>query len=200
MAETEAKQGSVKQRLDDINSISIAIDTYDDIFSDFDPRDILDRDLSEDFISELSRRHRQGAKGKFDVAIVAPKSVEDQSVEKKIASRLNRYFHQKHLRYKKSIDELRVRGAVYIAFGMILLGTLTLLAYFGKMDRLTIELVGIIFMPLGWFGIWEGFSKIVDIPFRLARDAQIYKGLSKASYKFEHLTEAEIKPQTATKK
>lgn len=189
MAEPETKQGSVKQRLDDINSISIAIDTYDDIFSDFDPRDILERDLSEDFIKELARRHRQGPKGKFDVVIVAPKTIEDQAIEKKIAARLNRYFHQKHLRYKKAIDELRIRGAVYIAVGMLLLIALTLLAYFGKMDRLTLELVGIIFMPLGWFGIWEGFSKIVDIPFRLGSDALVYKGLSKASYKFEYITE-----------
>ena len=46
MPEPEIKPSSVKQRLDDINSISIAIDTYDDIFSDFDPRDDLERDLS----------------------------------------------------------------------------------------------------------------------------------------------------------
>lgn len=189
MSEPEIKQTSVKQRLADINSISIAIDTYDDIFSDFDPRDILERDLSEDFINELARRHRQGTKGKFDVVLVAPKAIEDQAIEKKITARLNRYFHQKYLRYKKSIDELRKRGAIYIAFGMLLLAALTLLAYFGKMDRLRLELVGIIFMPLGWFGIWEGFSKIVDIPFRLGSDALVYKGLSKAAYKFEYIAE-----------
>lgn len=187
MAEAELKPSSVKQRLADINSISIAIDTYDDIFSDFDPRDVVDRDLSEDFINELARRHRQGRKGKFDVVLVAPKSVENVAVEKKITARLNRYFHQKYLRYKKSIDELRIRGAIYIAFGMLLLAALTLIAYFGKMDRLAIELMGIIFMPLGWFGIWEGFSKIVDIPFRLGSDALVYKGLSKAAYKFEYI-------------
>ncbi len=185
----EVKPSSVKQRLDDINSISIAIDTYDDIFSDFDPRDVVDRDLSEDFINELARRHRQGKKGKFDVFIVAPKAIEDQAIEKKITARLNKYFHQKYLRYKKSIDELRIRGAIYIAFGMALLAALTLFAYFGKVERLTIELVGIIFMPLGWFGIWEGFSKIVDLPFRLGSDALVYKGLSKASYKFEYIGE-----------
>lgn len=189
MAEAEVKPSSVKQRLDDINSISIAIDTYDDIFSDFDPRDILDRDLSEDFINELARRHRHGAKGKYDVVIVAPKTIENTAIEKKITTRLNKYFHQKYLRYKKSIDELRIRGAIYIVVGMLLLSALTLLAYFGKMDRFTIELIGIIFMPLGWFGIWEGFSKIVDIPFRLGTDVLVYKRLSKAAYKFEYIGE-----------
>ncbi len=110
---------NVQQRLNDINAISIAIDTYDDIFSDFDPRDILDRDLSEDFINELSHRHRQNPQGKLDVVIVAPKQIENPAVEKKIVSRLNKYFSQRYLRYKKSIDEIRIRGIVYILVGMV---------------------------------------------------------------------------------
>jgi len=187
--EGQQQQSAVKQRLDDINAISIAIDTYDDIFSDFDPREILDRDLSEDFINELGHRHRQNPKGKYDVLLVAPKAIEDPAAEKKIISRLNRYFHQKYLRYKKTIDELRIRGGIYVVFGMLLLSSLTLLGYYGKLNKLTLELTGIIFMPLGWFGIWEGFSKMIEIPFKLNNDTQTYKRLSKASYKFEYLGE-----------
>jgi len=184
MAEGEDK---IKQRLDDINAISIAIDTYDDIFSDFDPRDISQRDLSEDFIIELTRRHRQDIKGKYDVVLVAPRSIEDPAAEKKIISRLNRYFHQKHRRYARSIKELRVRGSIYIVLGMALLSMLALLTYYKKLDTLTLEIMGIVFMPLGWFGIWEGFSKIIDLPFRLESNTQAYKKLSKAAYKFEYI-------------
>ena len=182
-------ENPIKQRLDDINAISIAIDTYDDIFSDFDPRDLTQRDLSEDFIIEITRRHRQEMKGKYDVVLVAPKSIEDPVAEKKIISRLNKYFHQKYTRYAKSINDLRLRGSLYIVFGMVLLMTMSLLTYYNKIDRLKLEIVGIVFMPLGWFGIWEGFSKIVDIPFKLGRDTQVYKKLSKASYKFEYIGE-----------
>ena len=183
-------QENVKQRLDDINAISIAIDTYDDIFSDFDPRDLTQRDLSEDFIIELMRRHRQDPKGKFDVVLVAPKSIEDPSAEKKIVSRLNRYFHQKYARYKRSINDIRIRGLIYIASGMALLITLALLTYYKKLETLMLEIVGIMFMPLGWFGIWEGFSKIVDMPFKLESDTQVYRKLSRAAYKFEYIGEA----------
>lgn len=182
-------ENAVKQRLEDINAISIAIDTYDDIFSDFDPRDLTQRDLSEDFIIELTRRHRADIKGKYDVVLVAPKSIEDPAAEKKIISRLNRYFHQKHARYMKSINDLRLRGSVYIALGMALLTTLALLTYYKKFDVLTLEIIGIMFMPLGWFGIWEGFSKIVDIPFKLGSDTQVYRKLSRAAYKFEYIGE-----------
>jgi hypothetical protein len=180
-------EDKIKQRLDDINAISIAIDTYDDIFSDFDPRDLTQRDLSEDFITELTRRHRQDIKGKYDVVIVAPKSIEDPAAEKKIISRINRYFNQRYKRYAKSISELRKRGSIYIILGMALLMVLALLTYYKKLDTLMLEVIGIVFMPLGWFGIWEGFSKIVDLPFRLESDTQVYRKLSKADYKFEYI-------------
>ncbi|MCX5725672.1 MAG: hypothetical protein NT030_00565 [Candidatus Saganbacteria bacterium] len=183
-------EDSVKQRLDNINAISIAIDTYDDIFSDFDPRDISARDLSEDFIIELMRRHRQNLQGKYDVVLVAPKVIEDQNAEKKIVSRLNKYFHQKHVRYVKRIHEIRIQGLLYIATGMaILLALGLLLNYYKNPDQVALMIIGIIFTPLGWFGIWEGFSKIVDIPFKLANDTTAYKRLSKASYKFEYIVE-----------
>jgi len=182
-------EDTVKQRLDDINAISIAIDSYDDIFSDFDPRDIAQRDLSEDFISELMTRHRQDPKGKYNVLLVAPKAIADQSLEKKIITRLNRYFHVKHSQYSRAVKDLRLKGLVYIVAGTAILIALALATYYGRLSSLTLEFLGILFMPLGWFGIWEGFSKIVDIPFKLESDTDLYKKLSKASYKFEYIGE-----------
>jgi hypothetical protein len=190
MADEQQKQNVIRQRLDDINAISIAIDTYDDIFSDFDPRDISQRDLSEDFLNEIMHRHRQNPKGKYDVVLVAPRSIEDLTAEKQIISRLSRYFHQKHIQYTQSINEIRIRGSLYVVVGMLLLITLSLLTFNKVLDRLTLEMAAIIFTPLGWFGIWEGFSKIVDIPFNLASSTQAYSRLSKASYKFEYIGES----------
>jgi len=179
----------LKQRLNDINAISIAIDTYEDIFSDFDPRDLPQRNLSEDFIIELMTRHRLDPKGKYNVVIVAPEHIKEPATEKNIVSRLNKYFNMKYVQYSKTIKEIRVKGLVYVVGGMAVLIALTLLAYARKLDKLTLELVGIIFMPLGWFGIWEGFSKIIDIPFKLSLDTQVYKKLSKAAYTFEYISE-----------
>ena len=124
------------------------------------------------------------------MVLVAPKSIEDPAAEKKIISRLNRYFHQKYKRYARSISELRIRGSVYIALGMALLIAISMLTYYKKLDTLMLEILGIVFMPLGWFGIWEGFSKIIDLPFRLESNTQAYKKLSRAAYKFEYIGDA----------
>ena len=48
---------TTEQRIKDIKEISIAIDTWDDMFSDFDPRPFNMRALSEDVMAELKKRH-----------------------------------------------------------------------------------------------------------------------------------------------
>jgi hypothetical protein len=187
MAEEIIKQDTIKQRLDDINAISIAIDTYDDIFSDFDPREIDHRELSEDFIIELVRRHRTDPRGKYDVVLVAPKAIRDDSTEKKIISRLTHYFHAKHIQDVKIINQIRMRGLIYILIGMIFLIGMVFTTYYQLLGKLIVELAGIVFMPLGWFGVWEGFSLIVDKPFKYEREAELFQRLSKAVFKFEYI-------------
>ena len=52
-----------------------------------------------------------------------------------------------------------------------------------------IEIIGIILMPLGWFGIWEGLSKIVDSSPAFAREDQLFEKFAKASYRFKYIQE-----------
>jgi hypothetical protein len=187
MAEEIIKQDHIKQRLNDINAISIAIDTYDDIFSDFDPREIDQRELSEDFIIELLRRHRTDPRGKYDVVLVAPKAISDPNTEKKTISRLTHFFHIKFTQDIKIINQIRLRGLIFVMIGMLILMALVFATYYRVIDKLMIELAGIVFMPLGWFGVWEGFSQIVDKPLKFQREAEVFKKLSKAEYKFEYI-------------
>jgi len=58
--------------------------------------------------------------------------------------------------------------------------------YFGELG---IEILGIILMPLGWFGIWEGFSKIVDTSPVFMQDEILFDKLSKATYRFKFIEE-----------
>ena len=50
----------------------VRLDTYDDIFSDFDPRPHARRELSEDLIKELSRRYRENPKGDLELRFYIP--------------------------------------------------------------------------------------------------------------------------------
>ena len=58
-------------------------------------------------------------------------------------------------------------------------------------NNLAIEILGIVVMPLGWFGIWEGFSKIVDTSPKFVQEEILFDKLSKAQYRFKFLEEAD---------
>ncbi|MBN1871740.1 MAG: hypothetical protein JW800_04115 [Candidatus Omnitrophica bacterium] len=175
------------QRIKDIKEVSIAIDDWDDIFSDFDPRPLGERALSEDFIAELKKRYRETRKGTFLVNIFAPISLKDEKSEKVVAQRLKKYFRHRFLQRQKEINRIRLKGGIYVSIGIVFLGFLTLATYFRYFSDLTIELLGIILMPLGWFGVWEGFSKIVDTSPIFIHEEILFDKLSKGQFKFLYI-------------
>jgi len=177
------------QRIKDIKEISIAIDTWDDVFSDFDPRPFGDRTLSEDFMAELKKRHRETRKGSFAVTIYAPASLQDEKTEKTIMQRLKRHFKHRAMQRQQEIGRIRIRGVSFVILGALSLGFLTVVTYFQYFNDLIIELLGIVFMPLGWFGIWEGFSKLVDTSPAFIQEEILFNKLSKASYQIKHIGE-----------
>ena len=172
-----------QQRFRDIKQVDIAIDTWDDVFSDFDPRPLNERILSEDFIAELKKRYRQTPRGSYRVTILAPKNLKDEQVETTVVQRLKKHFKYLSLQRQKEIIQIRVKGAIFVLFGICFLTFLTLAAYFKWFGDLAIEIVGIVVMPLGWFGIWEGFSKIVDTSPKFSQEEIFFDKLAKAQYR-----------------
>jgi len=175
------------QKLKNIREISIVIDDWDDIFSDFDPRPLDERTFSEDFIYELKKRYRETKTGRVLVLICAPLHLKDERSEKTVIQRMKREFKREGLQKRKDIARIRGRGLIFVLCGVSFLGTLTFLEYYEPLSRLSVDLIGIILMPLGWFGIWEGLSKIVDTSPKVIQDEILFEKLAKADYKFKYL-------------
>ena len=171
----------------ELREVELAIDTWDDVFSDFDPRPLSERTLSEDFIIELRQRYRETSKGDFIVTICAPKSLEDKKAEKTVAKRLKRHFLHRALVRKKANMRIRIRGIIFVLCGIFFLSFLTMVAYYKMFSELVIDVLGIVVMPLGWFGIWEGFSKIVDMQPSFIQEEMFYNKLAKAQYRFQYI-------------
>jgi len=170
-----------------IREMSIAIDDWDDVFSDFDPRPLGEKALSEDFIYEIKKRYRETPQGRFLISIYAPQGLKNEKSEKVVIQRLKRHFKHRSLSRQKELKRIRLRGFIFVLMGIAFLGFLTLITYFKFFSDLAIELLGIIFMPLGWFGVWEGFSKIVDSSPMLIREELLFDKLSKAQYRFVYI-------------
>jgi len=175
------------QRLDDLREIAVVIDTWDDVFSDFDPRPLSQRTVSGDFVDELRKRYREPRIGDFVITIIAPFALKDKKAERMVTARLKRHFRYRFLQHKKDLAAFRIRGAVFVCIGISALTFLTLATYFKFLSELAIEIAAIVLMPLGWFGFWEGLSKLVDISPSLTRERVFFYKLSQARYRFRYI-------------
>lgn len=176
----------IEEHIKDIQDISIAIDSWDDVFSDFDPSPLEQRILSEDFLLELKKRYRETQRGNYIITIYAPLSLKDEASERIISKRLKQYLKFRHLEIQKEINVGRRKGVIFIIVGMFFLANLTMVTYLKMLAPLVIDLLSIIVMPLGWFCVWEGFSRILEPSPLLKQDLELFGKLSRALFKFKY--------------
>lgn len=177
----------IEQRVKDLKEVAVVIDSWDDIFSDFDPSPLSQRTVSGDFIDELKKRYRDVHKSDFTITIYAPASLHSVESEKMVVQRLKKHFRLIYLQKNKELVRMRVRGLVFVCVGISSLSFLTLATYFKFLSELAIEISGIILMPLGWFGFWEGLSKLIDMSPAFIREGKFFEKLSKVTYKFKYI-------------
>jgi hypothetical protein len=179
----------VIQRIKDFAEIAIVIDTWDDVFSDFDPRPLNERTVSGDFITELKKRYRETRRGDFIITICAPLNLKDEKSERMVTQRLKKHFSHGYLQKKKELGNMRLRGTIFVLIGVGSLTFLTLATYFKFLSPLARELSAIVLMPLGWFGFWEGLSKLIDTSPVFIQEEALFRKLSKATYQFKYFPE-----------
>lgn len=168
----------------DLREMSMAIDVWDDIFSDFDPRSLAERTVSEDFINELKRRCRQTRRGSYIISFYAPVVLKDDKTERVVIHRLKEHFKHRTLSLKKEVLSMQTRGVIFVIIGIIFSVFLVFSTYYNFFSALTLRILEIIFMPLGWFGIWEGCSQIVDAFPIFSKEVSLFDKLSRAEYRF----------------
>ncbi len=166
-----------------LRDISIVLDNYDDIFSDFDPRPYSQRELSEDFIKELSRRYLEDSKGKFEVRFLIPAYERDPKGEAVIKKRLREHFLREERTVAEEIRIVRGRGLAFIAVGITLLLAEAFIAISYK-DSVVVAVIGILFLPAGWFGVWTGIEKLLDTGPRILQQKAAHEKFSKCNYIF----------------
>ncbi len=170
-----AEEGSalVKDVMDKAE-VSLILDTYDDIFSDFDPRPYNERALSEDFLSEAKKAMRDKDAG-IQLSFLIPKAMRDAAKEELIKMRLRSHF-RRHYKLIKDGAARRRRQAIALiligaAIGLIdalLLSTNNIGVLFG-------DAVEIVLTPASWYTIWTGFDHLLIKPADEAADGEFYR-------------------------
>jgi len=163
-------------------NISLILDSYDDIFSDFDPRNYSERALSDDFLLECKKAARD-KDDRLELRFLAPKNKRDFKDEIRIKKRLKEHFQRHHKELDNEIKGIRWKGISWIALGAVLMLAATFLLGF-KDKNFFYNLLIIIVEPAGWFTFWEGLNMLYFTTKEKMPDYNFYKKMSKSEIVF----------------
>lgn len=171
-------KNEVKGKVDPVKfregNISIVLDSYDDLFSDFDPRPYFVRALSDDFLLECKKA--AAVKGRhIELRLLIPNEKRTLSDESKIKRRLKEYF-QKHFKEKhKELNRERLGGFFwFLAGAAVMIFTPLLLTS----SEYWVKVLTVMAEPASWFFFWEGLGKIFMISKSEVEDYKFYKKMS----------------------
>lgn len=166
-----------------LSLIHMGLDSYDDIFSDFDPSPYSERLLSEDFILEARRRYAEKKGGGLELRFSLPEKLRSAKTEALVKRRLRDHFHAKIRDEEAEIAKSRARGAIYFGAGFVVLLFVAGSAQFEPLSGIA-RFIDILLVPVGWFGMFDGVELMVEAPRRYEKEIGFNRKLAEASYTF----------------
>ena len=163
-AKKDAKQEQGgKQQIQQLlqkSEVSLWLDHYDDIFSDFDPRPYSQRAISDDFLKEAKKVTREIKPGVLELRFLIPGNHQKAEHENMIRKRLREHF-RKHADIVEAEQRMMVRkGALMALTGFLLLIVAAWVDYSNGGEFIW-SVVAVVLEPAGWFTIWVGFDSIL---------------------------------------
>jgi hypothetical protein len=164
--------------------IALALDTYDDIFSDFDPRGYGERALSRDFLDELRLRSRRyGRRQKLALVFLVPEAERDADAEVVVAARMRSFFHERRTHYLRLGRSSRLSAAIFVLTGL----ALSLGANFVAASLSVLPLFSDFLLIPAWFFVWNGLQHFVTDRKEVSGKIRYYDALSAATIDFRDL-------------
>lgn len=176
-----------RTRLLKISEISLWIDTYDDIFSDFDPRPYSQRALSDDFLLEAKKASREKTSGKIELVFLIPQEKRSSELEAVIRKRLHEHFRKHAEILSGEVKTIRDRGIKMVVCGFSLLAASSYVVWKSHESYL-ITLLRVVSEPSGWFLSWEGMNHILYAPKQKIADLDFYRKMAGCDIEFYSLT------------
>ena len=161
-------------------NISLILDSYNDLFSDFDPRDYDERGVSDDFVAECKNAVRDKKEG-FELRLLVPKRKRNRSDEAKIKKRVKEFFQHRFEDQEKELLELRREGSAWFILGAC---AMFFAAILSTQKGLGFNFLRVLTEPAGWFLMWSGLDKIFIAPSKEKDTHNFYHRMVKAEVNF----------------
>lgn len=163
--------------------ISLWLDTYDDIFSDFDPRPYAQRALSEDFLAESRRAVRDRTERKLELRLLLPTAQRSSSTETVVRKRLREHFARHAAMLATERKRRVIRGILTACAGFAIIAVAASIPEGEGFGR---RIIGIILEPSGWFTMWFGFDTVFYGTREIEQDTKFYQRMAQADILFEN--------------
>ncbi|HWB64841.1 MAG TPA: hypothetical protein VG603_15095 [Chitinophagales bacterium] len=139
--------------------ISVWIDKYDDVFSDYDSRPFAERSLSDDFLREVRKMASEKSSGDIQLKFHILDDQRDPESEQIIINNLNKHFENIAQALKSEQRNILNKGFMLLAGGTLLI---VFLVFLNSMPYKSAFLAGLHSMlePVGWFMSWTGLDHV----------------------------------------
>ena len=138
--------------------IPLRLDSYNDLFSDFDPRPYSQKALSKDFLIECQKASLDKKKN-IKLKLFIDKKKRNIKEEKFIVKRIQEHFNKHFLEKKKELFKIRMLGLFWFLLGSFLIVFTTFLNL--QNQSFFVQVLAAVAHPGGWFFMWEGMGKIL---------------------------------------
>ena len=166
-----------------MKGINLWLDSYEDIYSDFDSRHYLTRRISEDFLAELLIELKNAPDAR-NMILSLPARQRDEATEKIIASSLHKFFNGRFKLHAHLCKQKLSNGLSFLIFGLILMLLNSWIIYRTNETYLIICL-RVLLEPASWFLLWSGLDFLFYNFAGLKKNKKFYQSLSEMHINFQ---------------
>lgn len=184
----------IKEKMEVLDNLNIAnkytldlslwLDDYDDIYSDFDSRNYLKRRVSDDFVNELRISLKNKNEKINDLILLVPQAKRDNKAELKIIQNLKNYFTRHLHLYSQKYNKNLKRGILFFIIAILLMiGNAAVSLQLN--NNLLSSIIRIVLEPAGWFLIWISFDILYYDLHEVKKEKLLFRELSEIMIYFQ---------------
>lgn len=162
------------------SEISLRLEQFDDIFSDFDIRPYAKRALSVDFLEEIKRAANDKTDEGIELILHVPKKARSRAQEEVIRERLSAHFKRHYLLLVREKRRVMVLGIGMVLMGIISMIAATFIVSEGPSENLFMSFLLVFLEPAAWFLLWEGMDQIIFNSKNIQPELDFYRKMSNA--------------------
>lgn len=138
--------------------LSLWLDSYDDIYSDFDSRTLLKRRISEDFIHELEIAFKRKEENTDLLVLEVPAAARNTADEKLITERLSNHFNHQSEYSLLTVKKNTRKNIAFLSVSIAVMSLNVIISMPGNQRFSHLNPLRILLEPAGWFFFWNSME------------------------------------------